>query len=133
MGVGGAVAAMSATVPTASLFAFDAFGTAVGLAVVSGALSLLVPTLGVLVGTLAALALAGWASIRYQNRSFRARAGGRARGAALGAVALTGILYLDPPGALAPVRGLLLGLGLVPLWVAERQSPRERAVEGPGP
>ncbi len=132
MGGEGAVA-VSARALSASLFAFDAFGTAVGLAVVAGALSLLVPALAALVGTLAALAVAGWASIRYQNRRFRTPPGARARGAALGVVALVGALYLDPPGPLAPARGFLLALGLVPLWVAERRTPRVRAVEGPAP
>ena len=79
-----------------SLLGFETFGTAIGLAVVAGALSLLTPALSVLTGTLAALAIA-----------------------AAGAAA-----YLDPLGPLGPFRGLILGVSLVPLWVAERGIAR---------
>jgi len=109
--------------PRSSLLGFETFGTAVGLAVVAGALSLIAPSLTVLVGTLAALALAGWASLRYQEGGRGRRIRWKARGLALAVLGLGGIVYLDPPGSLASVRALLLGLGLVPLWAAERRTP----------
>ena len=115
---------------TGSILGFETFGTAVGLAVVAGALSLIAPPLSVLVGTLAALALAGWASVRYRTGGPRGSVGSKARAGALVAAALAGIVYLDPPQAMEPLRAFLLGLGLVPLWVAERRTPRTLSAEG---
>ncbi len=112
---------MSGRISAPSLLGFETFGTAVGLGVVVGALSLVAAQLSVLAGTLAALAVAGWASLRYRERRHGGRLGSGPRWAALAAVAAGGVVYLDPPEPLAPLRALLLGLGLVPLWVVERR------------
>jgi len=100
----------------------DAFGTACGLAVVAGALSVIAPTFDVLTATLVALALAGWASVHR-------RGAGRSRSltgsfgvyavpfALLGAAA---VVFLDPPAPLGSWRAFPLGLGVMPLWAAER-------------
>jgi hypothetical protein len=99
---------------------FDPFGTAVGLAVISGGLAITVPFLAVLTGTLAALALASWAVGRPRGapgrRLFRRRSGGWAAAA----VAVGAVLYLDPPGPFAPFRALALALALTLLWMEER-------------
>ena len=50
---------MTAPSAVGSLLGFETFGTAVGLSLVVGALSLVAPMLTVLAGTLAALAIAG--------------------------------------------------------------------------
>jgi hypothetical protein len=104
-----------------SRLGFETFGTAVGLGVVVGALSLVAGQLCVLSGTLAALAIAGWASLRYREGRPGGWVGSGTRWAALTAVAAGAVVYLDPPPPLAPLRALLLGLGLVPLWVVERR------------
>lgn len=101
---------------------FDAFGSACGLAVISGGLSLVVPMFVPLTATLAALAVAGWASI---HRSGRMRVGRSlvlavTYGAPFVALSVGAVVFLDPPGSLGAYRGLLLGVALVPLWAAER-------------
>ncbi len=115
---------MTAPSAVGSLLGFETFGTAVGLSLVVGALSLVAPMLTVLAGTLAALAIAGWASLRYRERRPLRWAGSSARWAALAATAAGALVYLDPPLAVAPFRGLVLGVGLVPLWVSERALAR---------
>ena len=121
---------MNARPPDFSLLGFETFGTAVGLAMVAGALSLLAPTLTVLAGTLAALAIAGWASLRFREAGRRWWRGSNARWVSLSAAVVCGVVYLDPPGQMATFRGLVLGIGLVPLWVLERRSGRPRGLSG---
>lgn len=102
----------------------DAFGTASGLALVTGALSLLLPSLRFPTATLAALAVAGWASAH--RRASRDASAGNRRGAgqipSLGLLAVAAAAFLDPPPVLQPLRGLLLALALVPLWWTARPS-----------
>jgi len=107
---------------------FEVVGIAVGTAVVSGALSLLVPYLASLTGALAALAVAGWAA----RRAARAPSGpppflAAGEWLALGSVALGGVLFLRGPSPLPVFRGLLLGLALIPLWCVARTLPRSRS------
>ncbi len=98
------------------------FGAAVGLALIAGGLSLAVPELTTLVGTLAALAFAAWAA---HARTELTRKAGRVAGVAAGlaALGLAAVLFAAAPSAVGPVRGLVLALGLLPLWVAERKRP----------
>jgi len=103
---------------------FDAFGGAVGLAVISGALAIVVPSLAVLTGTLAALAVAAWA---VGGRA--AAAGGGRRGGLRAAgegtvVAAAALLYLDPVHGYAPFRSLGLALALVLFWAGTASGPR---------
>ena len=104
---------------------FDTFGTACGLGVVAGALAIVAPTFAVLTLTMVALALAGWVALHRQGalRSGRGGGLGGARTIALGLLSAAAVLFFALPPALAAWRGLLLSLGLVPLWVAERGRP----------
>ncbi|MCI4372249.1 MAG: hypothetical protein L3K02_01175 [Thermoplasmata archaeon] len=103
---------------------FDVLGVSVGGAVVSGALSVLAPTLAALTGALAVLAVAGWLSLRSQSGGpFRGTSVVR-WGGAWAAAGLGGAYFLEGAGALAPFRGLALGLSLVPLWAIARRFPR---------
>jgi len=106
--------------PAAGRLGFEAFGTAAGLALVTGALSVVAPFFTVLTGTLAALGVAGWTAVRRREggvvRSLRAP--GRAVGVL--ALGVGGGLYLDTPTPLVPFRALLLGIGLAALWYGER-------------
>lgn len=108
---------------SAATIEFDTFGVGVGLAVIVGALSLLAPYLDALTAALAALALAGWAAGRSHDRRF-----GRTGDASLRVVGVAGaaagaVAFLLLPGSTAGVRGLVLGLALVPLWLIERRAP----------
>lgn len=97
---------------------FDAFGAAVGAALVCGGLSILFSPLLAPTATLAALAVAGWASL-LRRRQFSWF--GVERGTAFSLCVLGGAaaaFLLDPP-ALAPVRGFLLGGSLLPLFISE--------------
>lgn len=106
---------------------FDPFTAGTGLAVITGALAIVVPYLALATGTLAALAFAAWA-IGRERRAGRAGRFGTARWALVG-LAVAGLLYLDPPHDYAPYRSLVLALGLVGLWAAER---RRAATVRPG-
>ncbi len=101
---------------------FEAFGTACGLAVVVGALALLVPSFATLTVSLVALAVAGWASARRRIASGSAGPGPLRSAHALALALLAGatVLYFLPDDALAAARSLLLALAVVPLWVVER-------------
>jgi len=120
--------------PTGPL-GFEAFGTACGLAVVAGALSVVAPTCDALTVTLVALAVAGWGSLhRRDGRPHRRLGTGLevyAGPFALLAVAVG--VYLDPPGTIAAWRAFVLGLAVVPLWVVERRSPPPRSGGGGRP
>jgi hypothetical protein len=126
---------MSRTLLPTGELGFEAFGTACGLAVVAGALSVVAPMFDLLTATLAALALAGWAALHRRD--------GRPSGlsprwwapytlpfALLGAAT---VVFVDPPGPAGPCRALLLGLGLVPLWVLERRPPYVPGLRGSSP
>jgi hypothetical protein len=103
----------------------DAFGTACGLAVVAGALSVIAPTFDVLTATLVALALAGWASVhrREAGRPRPLTASFEVYAVPFALLGGAAVVFLDPPGPVVPWRALLLGLGVVPLWTAERLRP----------
>lgn len=107
---------------------FEAFGTACGLAVVTGALSVVAPTFDLLTLTLATLALAGWASLhrRATDRPRRLGPGAGAFAVPFAVLSAALVLFVAPPPPLAPWRALLVGLGVVPLWVTERHG------HGPG-
>lgn len=111
---------MTAKTPLFPRFEFEAFGAAVGSALVCGSLSVLSPVLVAPTATLAALALAGWVSLgRRQGLPIR----GRFRGPSTFAFVILGATtlgFLIPPPPLAPFRALLLAGGLVPLLMAER-------------
>jgi len=121
-------------VPTGGL-GFEAFGTACGLAVVAGALSVVAPMCDALTVTLVALAVAGWASLhRRDGRTHRHSR--RALAVYLGPFAVLAValgVYLDAPGTVAPWKALTLGLAVVPLWAVERRPPRPRWSEGARP
>ncbi len=119
---------MNAAADRGSPLGFEAFGTASGLAIVSGALALLVPGLAMLTAALAGLAVAGWASI-----GARRRAADRLRSSpALLVLGLAAVGFLDPPVPLVRARALLLALGLVPLWLGERRRNPARATPTEG-
>lgn len=99
---------------------FEAFGAAVGSAVVCGALSAAFPVLVAPTATLAALALAGWASLAHRRGALHRRGFGVGPAAALAILAGAGVGFLVAPPALLPFRGLLLAGGLVPLFALER-------------
>ncbi|MGB6500956.1 MAG: hypothetical protein WBG19_06125 [Thermoplasmata archaeon] len=122
---------MNAQVGVPPVLGFDPFGAAAGVALITGALAVILPFLSVLTGTLAALAVAGWALGRgraYPRPSwFRHRIGGAV---ACGVGAAT-LLYLAPPASLGPFRALLLALALALFWVEEslgRPYVRRRVV-----
>lgn len=102
------------------LFEFEAFGVAVGSALVCGAVSAVVPLLVAPTATLAALALAGWVS-RVRRRGISSWRGVGLRSAvALGVLGAASVLFLDPPSVVVPLRGLALAGSLLPLFVTER-------------
>lgn len=106
----------------------DTFGLAVGTALIAGGLSVVASFLAALVGALAALALASWAMALGPDRWTRGR--WRSSGPGLAALALGALGFLHPPTGLIAYRGLVLALGLVPLWVLERRAS-ERPVRAP--
>lgn len=115
------------TLRTGPLVEFEAFGVAVGSALVCGALSTFVPLLVAPTATLAALALAGWVS-RLRRRGSLSRPGiGLGPTLALGLLGGAALAFLDPPAPVAPLRGLLLAGGLLPLFAAERHGSRPHA------
>ncbi len=102
------------------LFEFEAFSAAVGSGVVCGALSFVVPFLVAPTASLAALALAGWVSIARRRGSLTRTGIGTGPAVALCILGVAAAAFLVPPPTLAPFRGLLLAVSLVPLLVAER-------------
>jgi len=114
----------SATAPR--LFEFEAFGTAVGLAIICGGLSLPFPILISPTAALAALALAGWLSLVHRRSS---GTGGRVERRAMAALVVLGVAgagFLDSPPPLSPFRGLFLACGLLPLLWVSRARPSLR-------
>jgi hypothetical protein len=103
---------------------FDPFNVGVGLAVIAGGLSLIVPYLDALTAALAALACAGWAARHASEVRSRAERVKSLRGAGVLSVSLGAGAFFLLPGAWAAARGIALGLSLVPLWLVERaRSP----------
>jgi CHASE2 domain-containing sensor protein len=104
---------------------FDVVGVSVGAALVSGALSLAAPDLAALTESLAALALAGWFLLaRAASGSLRRMFAGPSA-VALASVGAGMGLFLLGGGILAPFKGLVEALLLVPLWAVARRLPRE--------
>ena len=106
---------------------FEVFGTSTGVGLVAGALSVVYPFLASLAGTLAALALAGWASMLRRRGVGRAELARPDRLLALGLLGAGAVVYGIPTPGLTGFRGLLVALAVVPLWFAERHRPA-----GPG-
>ena len=96
----------------------DAFGAAVGAALVCGGLSVAFPPLLAPTATLAALAVAGWAALALRNGALtRHRVGSGISLSVLGGAAAA--FLLNPP-VLVSARGLLLGAALLPLFLSVR-------------
>ena len=104
---------------------FDAFGMAVGLAWVTAGLAVVVPSFQPLVAVLAAIAVAGAASTRAHARRDLPR-DRRAVAAGIAGLGVASILWLSLPPSLGACRGLVLALGLLPLWWSVR-SPGHRS------
>jgi hypothetical protein len=106
------------------LVEFDAFGAAVGAALVSGGLAVVLPFLAALTGTMVAIAFAAWA-VLLRSRGAGARADVlRPRSVlALGCLAVGAAVYLGAPEPIGAFRGLALGVSVVPLWSLERNPP----------
>jgi len=102
---------------------FDVVGVSVGAGLVSGGLSLVAPALAALTGSLAVLAIAGWLTLARQALGTLRRmiTGGSAW--ALASVGAGAGLFLAGGTPLAPVRGLVLAVSLVPLWAVCRRLP----------
>lgn len=104
---------------------FDTFGVSVGAALVAGVLSIGIPFLAALTGTLAALAVASWVMVRGPPTVFWETFLPARRAIGLGILAGGAALFLFPPPLLATLRGPLLALTLLPLWWVERQGTRD--------
>ncbi len=123
MGLGVSGRRRPARVPRFSVpIEFDTFRVGVALAIVVGALSLAAPSLDALVLALVALASAGWAASHVRGRPFRGTAGSAASVAAFCAAGTGAAVYFLAPYPWVVVRGLLLALGFLPLWWAERRT-----------
>ena len=108
-------------------YEFEAFGAALGSAVVCGALSILFPLLVAPTATLAALAVAGWASLARRRGSLTRKGLGRGSAVALGVLGGATAGFLLSPPFLSHFRGLVLASGLLPLFLAERTQARARS------
>jgi len=115
------------------LIVFETFGVAVGSALVCGALSTFLPLFVAPTATLAALALAAWVSRNRRQYLLSQQGVGLSRGVALGVLGGAAIGFLAPPALIAPERGLVLALGLLPLFISERYESRPRRVRWNSP
>jgi len=106
--------------PTPPPLALDAFGSATGLAVVCGALAIVVPFLVSVTGTLAAIAVAAWTIARASADEARSFRHGSTAVAAVG-LAVAAVVYLKPPASFGPYRALLLALVTATFWAIERR------------
>ncbi len=119
---------MSSPPWAAARLGFETFSTSVGLSLILGSLSLVVAGLVPVTGTLAALALAGWASLpRHRPQAHRPSRLWVAL--AFVPLLLGAVAFLAPEPNLAEVRGFCLALGLLPLWLVERPG-RSRGAGG---
>ncbi len=107
---------MTPTVSPSVPVEFEAFGAAVGCAVVAGALSIVTPFLS-------ALAVAGWVSRLRESGSARRELVRPDRLAAVALVGAAAVLFLGRVPELENLKALLLGLSFVPLWLVERRGP----------
>ncbi len=114
---------MTPTVSPSVPVEFEAFGAAVGCAVVAGALSIVTPFLSALTAALAALAVAGWVSRLRESGSARRELVRPDRLAAVALVGAAAVLFLGRVPELENLKALLLGLSFVPLWLVERRGP----------
>ena len=112
---------------------FEVFGASTGVGLVAGALSLVDPFLAALAGTLAALALAGWASMVRRGGVGRADLTRPDRLLALGLLGAGAVVYGVPVPGLSGFRGFLLALAVVPLWLVERRRPAVLGRPAPDP
>jgi len=118
---------LTAREPIPTVFDFEAFSVGLGLAIVCGAMSVLVPPLVAPTAALAALTLAAWVSLIRRQRPLVRKEFGSGSLVALGVLGGTALGFLDPPSLLVPFRGLLLAGGLVPLFLAERSRSGVRS------
>jgi ABC-type spermidine/putrescine transport system permease subunit I len=102
----------------------DVLGASVGVALVSGALSVVAPPLSALTGALSVLAVAGWLALTRPTRATFRRTFARAPSVAFVCLAIGAGVFLGASGADERYRGLILGLSLVPLWAVSRRVPR---------
>jgi hypothetical protein len=115
-----------------ALAGLDTFRVAVAFALLSGVLAIMLPFLGSLTVALAAIAVAGWV---WERPRRRAAVGPESRvelglgwcAASAGAIAF---VLLPPPWAVG--RGLVLAVGMLPLWWFDR-GPRPSGPRAPGP
>ena len=116
---------------SAPTFEFEAFSSAVALAVMCGALSTALPLFIAPTATLAALALAGWASMSHRRGTLVRTRVGEPSMIAFGLLAAATTGFLVPPSPLVPFRALILSCGLLPLFITERlRFPRISPVFG---
>ncbi len=118
---------MTAGVGAGLFLDFEPFRAAVTSALVSGALSMLIPWLVSPTATLAALALAAWVSQQRRRGSLTRQGIGLGPAVALGILGAASIGFLELPGLLSSLKGPLLAAGLLPLLLAERQRARHHA------
>jgi len=119
---------------SAATVEFDAFSVAVGLAIVAGGLAVVAPYLNSLAAALAALAGAGWAAGRSTERARGAAVLSLGRWTGLLSAGLGTAAFFLLPGPFSVVRGLALGISLLPLWLVERRrapGPAARLREPP--
>lgn len=111
---------MRALSPAAGVGDLDPVRAAVVCGAVSGGLSVALPFLVGLTEALGALAVAGWVAA-FRRAGFAARSLLRPP-AALRLLAVTGgaVASLGPLGPFAPLRGVFLAVGLLPLEIATR-------------
>lgn len=110
----------------------DTFRTAVGLALVAGALAVVAPYLDGLVAALAALAGAGWAAARAHRLATPRVPSGRTALALVTVGAGVGAFLLAPV-PWTSVRGLVLASSWLPMWWLERAGTIERSRRSPEP
>ena len=116
--------------PKGPPIAFDAFAVATGLALITGGLSLLARFLDSLVVALVAIAVAGWVVERRGTGVDRPVADGFAEGASWCVLAASGVAFALLPSPFELGRGLVLAVGLVPLWIARRRETYRPATAG---
>jgi hypothetical protein len=99
---------------------FDAFSTAVALALISGALAVVEPFLLALTAALTGLALAAWVAGHVPRTTVRRPAPRPILGFAFLGAGVAGVFLLPP--AVLSARALVLAASLIPLWWIGRIS-----------